>query len=347
MLVERGVGWTFGAAGVYAYRPDGYRLSKVHVFGTARGSLRGAKEFVARVRLFDVFDAQEVIDFNLRYRDDPVFPFFGTPSPMFLRREQLIDERYELHLRSVEPEINYEHSLHIHERRDGGRGYLRGVLGWRLEADDVEAAPNSVIALERPDALGKIYTGLAWDDRDNDFHPTRGGLHDFTIGSAGPWAGSTAVWTRVSAAFRFYTALLGPKVVVANEFLIDTFVGRPPALVLAHFGGLLEREGIGSRYIGRGYHRRRFGAPTKAYASTEFRITPWKTRLARWEMAIGLKPFFDMGLTFTGKETVRVGVHPSAGFGVYVVWNEFVVVRVDLALGTEGVATYVSDEHTF
>jgi hypothetical protein len=358
ILMEKGVGLTLGAAGVFAHRPPEYRRSKVHIFATGRSSLKKAQEYIFQIRLFDLAGASELFDINFTYRNDPVFPFFGIPGPVHLHPDELVDERYEVHLRSLEPEFNYAHTLYIRPSPPEStrpKAYLRGVLGWRMEADHATANPDSALSMQRPDTLGRTrrgvyYTGISWDSRDNDWNPHRGALHDVTVASAGPWSGSTSVWTRLNASLRFYNSLGSPKVVYASEVLFDTFVGRPPALVLAHFGGLLEKEGIGSRNIGRGYFRRRFGSATKLYTSHEFRITPVKARVFRWNLEIGFKPFVDVGWTFTRdpvSQRIRPYVHPSVGFGVYFVWDEFVVIRIDAAFGAEGRALYMSNGHAF
>jgi hypothetical protein len=354
-LLERGAGWRFGAAGLYAFRPEGHRLSRVHVHMTANASTRGAKEYVAQVRLFDLLGHKEVFDVNLIYRDDPVFPYFGAPFPEYLTSEELEAHQYELWVRSVEPEVNYENSLWVVDAAPGARrgtGYLRGVLGWRMEVDHIEAHPDSIIAQQRPDALGHtrrgvFYTGIAWDSRDNDFHPHKGGLHDITIASAGPWAGSTSLWTRVNLALRFYRSLGTPRIVAASHFMVDHFVGTPPAMALAQYGGLLEVEGIGGNAVGRGYYRRRYGGPTKGYMSHELRFQPWSGKILRWEFEPGLRTFVDVGLTHNPGADKPTRIHPSMGFGWYFIWDDFAVVRVDLAVGVEGPALYIKNGNPF
>lgn len=194
---------------------------------------------------------------------------------------------------------------------------------------------------------GSLFGGLAWDSRDNEWSPAAGGLHDASVEVAGPWSGASSTWVRLNASFRWYRALGTDKVVFAQQLLLDALLGDAPFVAQGEFGGFLSREGIGGRYLGRGYFRRRFIGSTKAYASTGIRVEPWEFRLGTWTLTPGIKGFFDVGKVFAWSESIVAGLRPSGGPGAYFVWDRFMVMRADVGFSPEGVAVVVVADHAF
>jgi outer membrane protein assembly factor BamA len=284
-----------------------------------------------------------------------VFSHAGIANHEALSNRILRAERYEGRRLTVSANVRGEFQIADWTQASGTgehRTVLRAFGGWNLAYDRFRAESGSQLLLDAPAALddgqfrGTYYGGLVFDDRDNDWNPQRGGLFDVSGAAGGPWAGGASQWGRLNLSLRRYVNLR-ERLVWASEVLVEGQLGEVPLIPLGEFSGVAFRGGVGGVDTGRGYFRRRFVGGEKAYASSELRWEPTRVHLWKIPVDIGLKPFVDLGMVGDRARNLAPGVHASAGAGVYVVWDEFEVVRADLGVSPEGVVVVMAADHAF
>lgn len=352
---EPSVGLSFGLRGRYVYRPPGESFDHARIDLSGRVSTNRVQDHTIDVQLRNLLHREEILDLNLRFVDDPVFPYVGIANFEPLRQAELSAPEHRVNLRAVGGAFDYQQPFAVFERGQWGietTGYARWLVGARFAHDRIIAAPGSRWTEEgNPQELrlrrGSIFGGLGWDSRDNGWSPTRGSLHDVSIELGGPWAASTRHFARFNGSARFYRSIGTPKVVLANQFIADAILGDAPLVSQGEFGGLLVREGIGGRDTGRGYYRRRFVGPTKLYTSVELRVEPYELRLRKRTLSPGLKTFMDVGYVRRGPGQDDARPIISGGPGFYFVWDRFFLLRVDAGFSPEGFGVYVTTDHAF
>ncbi|MCB9715365.1 MAG: BamA/TamA family outer membrane protein [Myxococcales bacterium] len=361
-MAQPSVGLSFGLRGRYVYRPPGETFDHARLDIVGRVSTKLVQDHTLDLQLRNLLHREEILDFSLRFVDDPVFPYPGIANFERLDRATLLQPEYRVYLRSIGGVIDYQQPFAVFEPGQWGietTGYARWFVGARFAHDRILATTDPEAQRDDPPrwiddghpertALrrGGVFGGLAWDSRDNGWSPVRGSLHDVSVELGGPWVASTQYWARFSGAARFYRPLGTPKLVLANQFLADLILGDAPLVSQGEFGGLLVREGIGGRDTGRGYLRRRFVGPTKLYASVELRVEPYEIKIRKRTLTPALKAFMDVGYV---RGPDQSGVRPivSGGPGVYVVWDRFFVFRVDAGFSPEGYGLYFTTNHAF
>jgi Omp85 superfamily domain len=351
---EPSVGLSFGLRARYVYRPPGETFDHARIDLSGRVSTKRVQDHTLDVQLRDLLHRVEILDLNLRFLDDPVFPYVGIANHTRLQRAELSAPEHIVHLRSWSAAFAYQHPFAVFERGQWGietTGYARWLVGVRFAHDRIESELDTRWTAEGNHTearlrRGSIIGGLAWDSRDNGWSPTRGSLHDVSIELGGPWVASTNNFARFNGSARFYRPIGTRKVVLANQFLADAILGDAPLVTQGELGGLFVREGIGGRDTGRGYLRRRFVGPIKLYTSVELRVEPYELRIRKWTFTPALKAFMDVGyVRKPGQDDARPTI--SGGPGVYFVWDRFFVLRVDAGFSPEGYGVYVTTDHAF
>jgi len=188
---------------------------------------------------------------------------------------------------------------------------------------------------------------LTWDSRDNDWSPREGSLIDLTLDTAGAYTGSTSGFGRVHATARNYWPLGRSGFVFAHRVTFDALWGVAPLMALGEFGGLFPMDAYGGAFVGRGFARRRFMGNIKATASAEIRFTPLEFRLGRNKLGLGFEGFVELGLVSMKIADLFKAWYPSGGPGLLLIWNRFVVFRVEAGFSREGGALYLQSEHAF
>lgn len=352
---EPGVGFGSGVLGRYVYRRPDERLSRVQLDLVAFFSVTGVQSYAFRTRMRDLLGFDEVIDINFEALIDPVFSYAGLANGEHLGNARLLSDEFEADRFSIGPDINYQFRLlAVDARQLPSRvpGMFRGFVGYRFEFDRFEAAPDAFLSIDLPDALGTerrglYYVGLAWDSRDNDYAPRRGGFHDVSVASAGEWAGATRRYTRVNLSLRQYQRLGHDRVVLAMSLLGDGLFGDVPLVPKGEFSGLVYREGIGGLYTGRGYVRRRFQGDTKVHGSTELRVALFDMPILRWSLTPGLEAFADGGWVWDPSGDRHGAGAISGGAGMFFIWDHFEVLRVEYGFSPEGASLVLAAQQAF
>nr|WP_263430115.1 BamA/TamA family outer membrane protein [Nannocystis pusilla] len=248
--------------------------------------------------------------------------------------------------------FTFEHPLWVLERPGRAVGTLRHYSGYFFYLDVVRGYPGSRLLEELPAAEGSwrrgvLRLGLTWDSRDNDWSPREGSLIDVTFDASGPYTGSSTSWGRFHGSIRNYWSLGASQVVLAHRLTLDTLWGEPSLMALGDFGGLFPMEAYGGAYVGRGFGRRRFIGKHKATAGFELRFAPVELKIRRHTLGVGLELFVEAGLVAQKMADLFKHFYISGGPGLLLIWDRFVVFRVEGAFGREGGALYLQSEHAF
>jgi hypothetical protein len=351
----------------YVRRLPGQSVNRLQIDLGLRVSTKLVQQHDMRVRMRDFIGKNELIQFGVIVFDDPVFPYVGVDNQQEFTNKELDDRFYQARTITLGSFANYQQPAWTVESHEWNQpklykkvGVLRWLVGVDFQADFInfnEPEGNedwdvSLLAQEKPESedwtlRGNYLGGLTWDSRSNEWSPTWGGLHDVTLALAGPWAGSTEIWGRLNATFRWYRPLGTEKLIFAQRLTFDALIGDVPVYELGRFGGMLPVQGLGGRKAGRGFFRRRYAAPVKGLSITELRYQPIEFNLLRRTVGIGFKGFMDIGEVFQSDAILADGFRISGGGGLFLVWDRFFVFRGDVAVSREGVQWYILSGHAF
>ncbi|TPV94789.1 MAG: hypothetical protein B7733_13330 [Myxococcales bacterium FL481] len=350
------IGHQFGLRGRYVLREAGAAVNRVQIDVATRLSTKLIQNHELQLRLRELWGHGEILQSRLAYIDDPIYPFFGVARGERLSSEELNDPKYKLHLRSMGLQVDLQPEIVRFDRvlanRHDPPATLHSIAGLRWAVDSIDAEPQSHVAVERPEDIGVRYrgsviVGASWDRRDNEWAPTLGGQHDVTAEFARPWAGASTTFTRINASFRWFRWIGTPRLVLAQRLLYDHVLGDPPLYTLGEFGGLWPIDGLGGRYSARGFARQRIIGAHKMASSTELRLDLFGFHLGARHIGVGTKAFADVGKAAVPRQRWRKNLRHSIGGGIYVVWDRFFVVRLDVGASNEDVQWYVSSGHMF
>ncbi len=344
------VGLTIGGSLTYAYRRPEATFNSIYLLLLARVSTRRVHEYRGDLEVRDLLGRQELFQFGMSMRLDPVFPYYGVANHTDLRGTKFDARLYTSRVNTTGGYFRYQHRI-IASRR----GVWRALVGYAFYRDKIRPSPGSLLYRERPQDLGAtrrgtLQAGVTWDSRDNTWNPSRGSAHDLNITVATPWLGSTSTWARLSGNLRFFAPLGIPEIVFATRIGIDGLVGATenlPLTALGQFGDLPGREGFGGATIGRGFIRRRFIGRYKALWSSELRFDAFEVTIRDRPFALGLKGFLDIARVSDKLVPEFRDFELSGGPGLFVVINRFAVVRLDVGISREFLAMYVLGSHAF
>lgn len=204
-----------------------------------------------------------------------------------------------------------------------------------------DAAAGEVRGL-RTLGLASLGAGVAYDTRDVEIFPERGGFHQ--VGVKGVYAVplSAAVrYLEVGAVFAGYKRLAGP-VILAMRGLLDAQMGHVPFYDMA-LGGIFQVDEMpgGSGAI-RGVPIGRYRGLVKVIGNVELRARVARFSLFGVKFRVGGDVFFDAGRSFHDYH-FKVTRHESllqwgAGAGPYLQWGQALVFRVDVAYSPDAAA---------
>ncbi len=345
-------GLTLGGSLNYSYRRPGEEFNRAYLLAWSRVSTRGVQDHIASGRLRDMLGGNEVIQFGGWVSLDPVYPYFGVNNHENLAGTDLIGPYNRIRMDNYGGWFTYEHPLWLLHRPNRAVGTLRLYTGAFYYVDVIRGYPNSRLTEHDPHLAGTnrrgiLRTGLTWDSRDNDWSPREGSLIDLTVDTAGPYTGSTSAWGRVHGTVRNFWQLGHSDFVFAQRVTFDALWGAPPLMALGELGGLFPMDAYGGAYVGRGFARRRFIGNIKATASAEIRFMPLEFNLGRSKLGVGFEGFFEVGLVSMKMAELFKAWYPSGGPGLLLIWNRFVVFRVEAGFSREGGALYLQSEHAF
>ncbi len=345
-------GLTLGGSLNYSYRRPGEEFNRAYLLAWSRVSTRGVQDHILSGRLRDMLGRNEVIQFGGWVSLDPVYPYYGINNHNNLAGTDLTGLYNRMGMDNYGGWFTYEHPLWRLHRPGRPVGTLRQYTGVFYYVDVVHGYAHSRLVEHDPHLVdtyrrGILRGGLTWDSRDNDWSPREGSLIDLTVDAAGPYTGSTSGFGRVHGTARNFWPLGRSGFVFAHRVTVDALWGAPPLMALGEFGGLFPMDAYGGAFVGRGFARRRFIGKIKATASAEIRFAPLEFNLGRNKLGLGFEAFVELGVVSQKFTDLLKHWYPSGGPGLLLIWNRFVVFRVEAGFSREGGALYLQSEHAF
>ncbi len=346
------VGLTLGGSLTYSYRRPGEVFNRIWLLAWTRISTKLVQDHILQGRVRDMLGKREVFQFGAIAQTDPVFPFYGVANHENLSGTDLHSVEHSVNVNNYAGWLTYEHPIWQLNRIGRAVGNLRVYSGVFYNVDVIKAYANSQLERELPGAQGVVRRGivrggLTWDSRDNDWSPREGSLTDVTFDASGKYTGSSVGWGRFHATTRHYWSLGTSQMVLAHRVTFDGLWGQAPLLTLGEFGGLFPMDAYGGAWVGRGFTRKRFIGNFKAVAGLELRHMPVELKIGRHSLGIGWEGFFEMGLVSQKIADLFKHWYPSGGTGILLIWDRFVVLRVEVAGSREGAELYVQSDHAF
>ena len=345
-------GLTLGGSLNYAYRLPGEEFNRVYASAWSRVSTKLVQDHIFSARMRDMLGRKEIFQFGFLIILDPVFPFYGINNHRDIAEGEIHAPYNRIRMDNYGGWFTFEHPLWRVERPGRAPGTLRHYSGLFYFVDIARGYTDSRLvkeasAYEGLVRRGFVRGGLTWDSRDNDWSPHEGALVDVIFDAAGVWTGASSSWGRLHTSVRHYWTLGASHIVLAHRFTFDALVGDPPLMALGEFGGLFPLEAYGGAFVGRGYGRRRFIGKDKATAGLELRFAPVELKIRRHSLGLGLELFTEVGMVSQRVRELAKHWYVSGGPGLLLIWDRFIVFRIEGGFGREGGAVYLQSEHAF
>ena len=209
-------------------------------------------------------------------------------------------------------------------------------------------------------SLTQLSAGLIYDTRDNEVF-VHSGLYSqlgTTYQQGFPLADSIQ-YGESQMLFQGYQPL-GP-LVLAGRFVADFQYGHVPFYDLFMSGPFGQSEAIGGGSAIRGVPVGRYSGEIKIYGNVELRSMFFQFHLLRQKISLGADALFDTGrswLNYSFNSPLDgngVGLKYGAGGGIYVLWGQAAIFRIDVAYSPDAqaenpsfpVGIYVNDGVSF
>jgi len=204
-------------------------------------------------------------------------------------------------------------------------------------------AANGVVRGLRPLVITSLAVGVVIDTRDNEFFPRRGMYHQIGQRFAqGFPVGGDVQMASTGAMLAAYLPIAGP-LVAAGRVVLDFQYGKVPFFDLYNAGPFNEWEMPGGANGIRGVPWGRYSAPIKTLANIELRAMHTKLKVLGERFRLGNDVFFDAGRVFDDyrfdapRDGSGVGIKWGVGGGLYVLWGESALFRVEAAYSPDAV----------
>jgi hypothetical protein len=230
--------------------------------------------------------------------------------------------------------------------------------------------------------FSQMALGLVWDSRDREPSTQTGILTELSLRASSQWIGSAQNTYGINLTHRQWFEWIKDRLVFAWRIALDYQAGDLPFYQANTLGGNQWVE-LGSQFTMRGYAQGRYRGNLAIYQNLEFRwhwktwqITPSKT------LGLSTVPWIDLGLLNQGQQDVfftqrfdgndgkgggnGMGkgrrdlkglpiiskemngikadlIHPSFGIGKRLIYNEMLVLRVDLGFARENMLVWQKD----
>ena len=195
----------------------------------------------------------------------------------------------------------------------------------------------------RPMELTQAATGVIYDTRDNETFVHKGTYDQAAIEYVQGIPTDASVVYGESQLYLCAYQPLGPFV-LAGRLVADFQFGHVPFYDLSMSGPYGQSEAIGGGAAVRGVPVGRYGGEIKIYGNAELRSMFLKFTLLHQKVTLGGDLLFDTGrswLDYSFKSSLDgngVGLKYGAGGGLYVLWGQAALFRVDVAYSPDAAA---------
>jgi hypothetical protein len=233
---------------------------------------------------------------------------------------------------------------------------VTGALGYRfsdptayadskLARDSMTHDPDGAPTIRglRPLSLAQLAGGGIYDSRDNEIFTRDGAYHQVAVGYVQGIPTAADVEYGEAQLFLSGFRSIGP-LVLAGRFVADFEFGHVPFYDLFMSGPLGQTDAIGGSAGVRGVPVGRYSGEIKIYGNAELRAMFFGFSVLRQHFTIGGDALFDTGrswLDYTFKSPLDgngLGLKYGAGGGLYVLWGQAAIFRIDVAYSPDAAA---------
>jgi hypothetical protein len=216
--------------------------------------------------------------------------------------------------------------------------------GSLLQANEASPPPGYRLYGTKSLSLPSLATGFVYDTRDNEVFPHSGMLHE--VGArfevAAP-SDQEARYVEVGAILRGYVPIAGP-VVAAARLVANFQAGNVPFYDLFQAGPFDQKEMPGGSAGVRGVPVGRYLGPIKLVGNVELRAMLVHFTVAKQKFTLGADTFFDTGRVWSDYtfhsplDCCGVGLKYGVGAGMYVLWGQAAMLRIEAAYSPDAVS---------
>ena len=233
---------------------------------------------------------------------------------------------------------------------------VTGALGYRYadptayadsklarDAETKNADGSPVIRGLQPLSLPQLALGGIYDSRDDEVFTRKGSVDQMSVSYT--QAVPTSADVRYGEAQMFLSGFvpIGP-LVLAGRLVGDFQFGNVPFYDLAESGPLGQTAAIGGSAGVRGVPVGRYSGEIKIYGNAELRAMFFDFHVLRQKFTIGGDALFDTGrswLDYSFKSPLDgsgAGLKYGAGGGLYVLWGQAAIFRIEVAYSPDAAA---------
>jgi len=232
-----------------------------------------------------------------------------------------------------------------------GRPSLRYLIGAGASSEKVDLTPfDSGSTLIESDMSGRqpvatrtnyVRAGVTWDTRDREIGTTSGTWADLLVQRVDSKLGASRNYTRWTAAARHYQPL-GPRVTLANRFVLQNTVGDAPFYSLAELPTTQKsQDGLGGTSSIRGIPKDRYVGKGILVSNNELRWRAADFGLIGRQSSLVLSGFVDAGRVWSDGVDLSSALHElhsGYGGGVRLGFGPSFVISTDVGHSSQSTA---------
>jgi hypothetical protein len=195
-----------------------------------------------------------------------------------------------------------------------------------------------------PLSVTQLAVGGSYDSRDNEIFPRAGAIGVLGVAyQQGIPLDASVQYGEAQALIQGYRSIGGPFVLAARA-VADFQFGHVPFYDLSMSGPFAQSEAIGGGSAIRGVPVGRYAGEIKIYGNVELRGMFVKFHVWNHKVSLGADALFDTGrswfdYTFNSPlDGHGLGIKYGAGGGIYVLWGQAAIFRVDAAYSPDAAA---------
>ncbi len=194
-----------------------------------------------------------------------------------------------------------------------------------------------------PLSLPELAIGGIYDSRDSEIFTRRGAFNQLAISYVEGAPTSEGVAYTEAQVFLSAFRSIGP-VVLAGRLIGDFEAGRVPFYDLARAGPVGQTDAVGGAAGVRGVPVGRLSGEIKLYGNAEVRAMFVQFSVLRQRFTLGGDALFDAGRSWldysfhSPLDGTRAGIKYGVGGGLYVLWGQAAIFRIDVAYSPDAAA---------
>ncbi|RMF66365.1 MAG: hypothetical protein D6743_06510 [Calditrichaeota bacterium] len=143
-------------------------------------------------------------------------------------------------------------------------------------------------------------------------------------------------FTRYTFSDAHFLPIYADRLIFANRFAFEAIAGDAPYYAFGDFAGERRTHAVGGSQSLRGYQSRRFQDKIKLITLTELRFKYRHFRFMSQTFDLILVAFFDNGRVWHRWADLSFdGFHTTVGAGVWLNWNNGMIIRLDMGHSPE------------